>query len=222
MKTLVDPNKALSDGLARLRARFQVPPGFPADVLRAAEAAALRPPTAHIDRTDQPFVTLDPATSTDLDQAFTIARSGDDLILRYAIADVAWFVDDGGPIDAEAWRRGATLYLPDGKAGLYPPVLAEGAASLLPDGPRPAIVFTIRVAADGAVRLAGAERAIVHSRARLAYDRVGEADLPDGFAELASRIRAAEERRGAQRVDPPEHQVAALAGGGFELAFRPL
>ena len=53
------------------------------------------------------------------------------------------------PIDAEAWRRGTTYYLPDGKAGLYPPVLSEGAASLLPDGPRPAIIFTVRVDPDG-------------------------------------------------------------------------
>src|SRR4051812_48365241 len=114
MKTLVDPNKALGDGLARLRERFQVPETFPPQVLAAAEAAAKRPPSEHVDRTDWPFVTLDPATSTDLDQAFTIDRSGDDLLLRYAIADVAWFVEDGGVIDTEAWRRGATLYLPDG------------------------------------------------------------------------------------------------------------
>ena len=56
----------------------------------------MRTPSAHVDRTALPFVTLDPATSTDLDQAFTIERSGADLLLRYAIADVAWFVDDGG------------------------------------------------------------------------------------------------------------------------------
>jgi exoribonuclease R len=55
--------------------------------------------------------------------------------------------------------------------------LSEGAASLLPDGPRPAVIFTVRVAADGALRLDGAERAIVRSRAKLAYDRVREAEL---------------------------------------------
>jgi exoribonuclease R len=168
------------------------------------------------------FVTLDPAPSTDLDQAFAIEASGGDLILHYAIADVAWFVDDGGAIDAEAWRRGATLYLPDGKAGLYPPVLAEGAASLLPDGPRPAVVFTVRVAGDGAVLLDGVERAIVRSRAKLAYENVADGDLPAGFAELADRIEAAENRRGAARVDPPEQEVSAVDGGGFELHFRPL
>ena len=221
MKTLADPAFALAHGLAAIRREFQVPASFPAEVLAAASAAAGRAPTEHVDRTDRPFVTLDPATSTDLDQAFAIDRSGGDLLLHYAIADIAWFVADGDAVDAEAWRRGMTLYLPDGKAGLYPPVLSEGAASLLPDGPRPAVIFTVRVAADGAVRLDGAERAIVRSIAKLAYDRVRDADLPADFAELARRIQAAEERRGAARVDPPEQEVAALGDGQFALAFRP-
>ena len=218
--TLVDRTDALGAGLAAIRRQFEVPDGFPGEVLAAAEAAARRVPDAHVDRTGRAFVTLDPAASTDLDQAFDIERSGADLLLHYAIADVAWFVRDGDPVDAEAWRRGVTLYLPDGKAGLYPPVLSEGAASLLPDGPRPAVVFTVRVAPDGAVRLEGAERALVRSRAKLAYADVREDRLPADFAELARRIEAAEERRGASRVDPPEQEVVAVAGG-FELAFRP-
>lgn len=221
MKALVDPTNALSRGLAAIRSQFNVPDAFPPDVIAAANIAALRAPTEHADRTALPFVTLDPASSTDLDQAFTIERSGNDLLLHYAIADVAWFVDDGGVIDAEAWRRGSTLYLPDGKAGLYPPALSEGAASLLPAGPRPAVIFTVRVATDGGVRLEGTERAIICSTAKLAYDRVRASDLPEEFAELANRIEAAEDRRRAARVDPPEQEVAVLGDGRFQLIFRP-
>ncbi|MFL6845092.1 MAG: RNB domain-containing ribonuclease [Allosphingosinicella sp.] len=221
MKAIADPGDALGRGLASIRAQYQVPEAFPAAVLRAAEEASRRVPTEHVDRTDWPFVTLDPASSTDLDQAFTIERSGPDLLLRYAIADVAWFVEDGGPIDEEAWRRGATQYLPDGKAGLYPPVLSEGAASLLPDGPRPAVIFTVRVATDGAARLDGAERAVIRNRAKLAYDTVTDADLPPDFAELARRIQGAEARRGAARVNPPAQEIAAVGGGRYELLFRP-
>ena len=219
MKAIRDPDAILATGLAAIRDEYQVPAGFPPDVLAAAEAAARRAPTAHADRTGQPFVTLDPASSTDLDQAFAIERAGADILLHYAIADVAWFVDDGGAIDAEAWRRGATLYLPDGKAGLYPPVLSEQAASLLPDGPRPAVIFTIRIDPDGRPGLDGAERAIIRSRAKLAYATVTDADLPEGFAELAARMQAAEARRGASRVDPPEQEVAH-ADGHYELVFR--
>lgn len=220
MKTLVDPDNALAQGMAELRRRYKVPEQFPPQVLAAAEAAARRAPDAHVDRTDWPFVTLDPASATDLDQAFAIEASGSDLLLHYAIADVGWFVDDGGPIDQEAWARGETLYFPGGKAGLYPPVLSEGAASLLPDGPRPAVMFTVRVAPDGAVKLDGAERVVIASRAKLAYETATPAELPEKFAELAARIAGAEARRGAARVDPPEQEVAAV-DGRLQLRFRP-
>jgi len=222
MKSLTDPSQALSTGLAKIRTEFHVPDGFPPDVMAAANAAAKRVPDQHADRTAMPFVTLDPASSTDLDQAFSIEASAGDLLLHYAIADVAWFAEDGDAVDLEAWNRGETLYLPDGKAGLYAPVIAEGAASLLPDGQRPAVIFTVRVAEDGAVKLDGAERAIIQSRAKLAYDSVQASDLPAGFAELARRMAANEERRGASRVDPPEQEVEKLADGTFQLSFRPL
>jgi exoribonuclease R len=221
MRAIADPGNVLGRGLASIRSQFQIPESFPPAVLAAAEEASGRPPAEHEDRTGWPFVTLDPASSTDLDQAFAIESDGAELLLRYAIADVAWFVDDGDPIDREAWRRGTTQYLPDGRAGLYPPVLSEGAASLLPDGPRPAVIFSVRVAEDGAVRLDGAERAIVRSRAKLAYDRVRESDLPPGFAELARRIQRAEKARGAARVNPPAQELAAIGDGRFELLFRP-
>lgn len=219
LKTLRDPDAILTAGLAAIRAQFQVPPDFPPEVTDAAEEAARRPLDGHIDRTALPFVTLDPASSTDLDQAFTIDAAGSDLLLHYAIADVAWFVEDGGVIDAEAWRRGATLYLPDGKARLYPAVLSEKAASLLPDGPRPAVIFTIRIDPQGKSRLDGAELAVIRSRAKLAYATAVDAELPAGFADLARRVQAAELQRGAARVDPPEQEVAS-AYGRYELVFR--
>ena len=222
MRALKDPDCLLTDGLAAIRAQFKVPAAFSPQVLAAAELAAKRVPSEHADRTAVAFVTLDPASSTDLDQAFAIEASGGDLLLHYAIADVAWFVRDGDPIDTEAWARGETFYLPDGKAGLHPPLLAEGAASLLPDGDRPAVVFTTRVAADGGVKLEGAERAIIRSRAKLGYAEVREDQLPEGFADLAQRIADAEEARGAARIDPPEQEVERDAAGHFTLRLRPL
>jgi exoribonuclease R len=221
VKIRADLTDEIVEGLRGVRRQFKVPADFPPTVLQAADAATKRAPTAHVDRTSWPFVTLDPATSTDLDQAFHIETAGNDVLLHYAIADVAWFVDGGDPLDVEAWERGATQYLPDGKAGLYPPALAEGAASLLPDGPRPAIVFHVRVDANGQSKLDGAERSVVHSRAKLAYETVQPTQLPAAFPELARRIAAAEEARGAARVEPPEQQVHALDSGGYDISFQP-
>ena len=221
MRSLIDLSKVLQAGLATIRQQYSVPASFPPEVLAAADVAARRQPTEHVDRTDWAFVTLDPATSTDLDQAFTIDRAGDDLILHYAIADVAWFVSPGDALDREAWKRGTTLYLPDGKAGLYPPILAEGAASLLPDGPRAAVVFHVRVGADGAAVLDGAERSIIRSRAKLAYDSVTAAELPADFEEFARRIQAAAVARGAGTIEPPEQQVEPVGEDQYQLVFRP-
>ena len=221
MRIRADLTDEVVAGLQGIRRQFHVPDSFPADVLAAADAAGTRQPTSHVDRTAWPFATLDPAASTDLDQAFHIETAGDDVVLHYAIADVAWFVDDGGPLDLEAWKRGTTQYLPDGRAGLYPPALAEGAASLLPDGPRPAIVFHVRVSSDGSSKLDGVERSVIHSRAKLAYETVQPSQLPAGFAELARRIAAAADARGASLIEPIEQEVHVTDGGGYELSFRP-
>lgn len=198
----------LAGGLAAIREQFDVPAGFPAEVEQeAAEAAHADHRADHRDLTAVEFVTLDPASATDLDQAFFVEQVGSDIVLHYAIADVAAFVRPGGPLDTEAWRRGATIYLPDSKVGVYPAVLSEGAASLLPDGPRPAIVLTVRVDGDGEPTLSGVERAMIRSRAKLAYESVSAAQLPPPLEELARRVEAAEDRRGAPRVEFPEQEV---------------
>lgn len=220
MRIRADLTDELVAGLTEIRRQFKVPGGFPAEVLRAADQAGKRPASAHIDRTDWPFVTLDPESSTDLDQAFHIEQVNDDLMLHYAIADVAWFVDDDDPLDAEAWQRGSTQYLPDGKTSLYPEQLADGAASLLPDGPRPAIVFHVRVDQAGTATLDGADRSLIRSRAKLAYETVQPSQLPGTFPELSRRIAAAEAARGASRIEPPEQLVLATKHG-YEIVFRP-
>ena len=212
--------EAIESGLERIREQFDVPGEFPAEVLAAAEEAAQRQPDeGYVDRTADPFVTLDPATSTDLDQAFTIDRDGEDLVLHYAIADVGFFVRPGDPVDIEAWRRGVTVFLPGRRARLYPPALSEAAASLLPDGPRPSVVFVVRVASDGGARLDGVHRAVIHSRAKLGYELVTTEELPEGFAELARRIEVAEERRDAARVEFPEQELRRR-DSGWDLHFR--
>ena len=220
MRTIRDPNCVLADGLAAIRAQFQLPAAFPAAAEAEAEQAARRPLHGHADRTALPFVTLDPATSRDLDQAFAVEQAGNDMLLHYAIADVGWFVPDSGAMDMEAWLRGTSQYLPDGKVPLYPPLLSEGAASLLPDGDRPAVIFTVRIGPDGEALLDGVERARIRSRAKLAYETVRADQLPHGFTELTRRIEAAELARGAARVEPPEQEVVE-ENGCYRLRLRP-
>jgi exoribonuclease R len=131
----------LAEGLGAIRAVAEVPSDFPPEVEAAAEKAAAEPRLPDLDRTDLELITIDPAGSRDLDQALHIARGpSGEFVVSYAIADVAAFVRPGDPIDLEAHRRGTTLYAPDRRAPLHPAVLSEGAASLLPNEVRPALL----------------------------------------------------------------------------------
>ena len=108
----------IREGVDRLREALDVPVSFPADVLAEADRAATSPRVPDLDLTGVEFVTIDPEGSMDLDQALHLERSGRGYVVRYAIADVAAWVPPGGAIDAEARRRGQTLYAPDRRAAL--------------------------------------------------------------------------------------------------------
>jgi exoribonuclease R len=220
----VVPGEALAAGVAAIRAELELPDGFPADVeAEAAEAARSRAPG---ERLDLPFVTVDPPGARDLDQALHLQRDGDGVLLHYAIADPASFVTPGGVLDAELHARGMTFYGPDGRIGLHPPVLAEGAASLLPDVDRSACLWTIRLDAGGEITEASVRRARVRSRAQLSYEQV-QRSIDDGTADSSlqllrelgtARLRLETERGGAS-LPIPEQEVVEV-GGRFELRHR--
>ncbi|SEP13036.1 RNB domain-containing ribonuclease [Trujillonella endophytica] len=210
-----------------IRAEFDVAESFPADVLAEAEAMAAAPPLPDVDATDLPLVTVDPVGSRDLDQAVHLRREGAGYLVSYAIADVGAVVRPGSALDAEARRRGSTLYTPDRRVPLYPPVLSEGAASLLPDEVRAAALWTIRLDGDGDVRAIDVRRARVRSRDQLAYPDVqGQADsggLPEAIAllpELGRLLQARAGGRGAIELGTPEQQVEHGPDGGWTITVR--
>ncbi len=224
-------------GLESLRAEVGVVRDWPADALAEAEHAArtgAAPDAAarselrdRADRTDVPFVTVDPAGSTDLDQAVHVARRGTGWRVRYAIADVASFVRPGGALDLATHERGSTVYAPDGRVPLHPEVLSEGAASLLAGQVRPAVLWQVDLDADGEPVDVQVERATVRSRAQLTYEGAQRA-LDDGTAdEVLAGVRAVgllrEEReraRGGVSLDVPEQEVVPDPAGGWSLRFR--
>lgn len=217
-------------GLGRIREELQVPGAFPPAVEEAAREAVRNPRLPAVDRTDLPLVTIDPLGSTDLDQAVHVARRPSGFRVHYAIADVAAFVAPGTPVDVEARERVLTLYSPDGRTPLHPQVLSEGAASLLPDGARPALLWTVDLDADGLVEAVAVERALVRSRAQLDYPAV-QRDLDAGtaasalvlLAEVGRARQEIERSRGGVSLDVPEQEAVLTdpAGGAhWELRFR--
>ena len=217
---------ALRSGIGAIQAEMTVSPDFPPEVEEAARAAAAAPRLPELDRTDLPFVTIDPATALDLDQALHLERDGAGFVVHYAIADVAAFVTAGDPVDVEANRRGETLYGADSKVPLHPKVLSEDAASLLPDQVRPALLWTIRMNADGERTDVDVVRALVRSRAKLSYDEV-QVDIDAGTAseslmllkEVGTIRLNREAVRGGVSLPLPEQEVD-IQGDRWHLEFR--
>lgn len=223
--------QVLRAGFAAIRDELQVPVDFPADAAAEAASAARDggPVVAggRADLTDVPFVTIDPPGSRDLDQAVHIARDGAGFRVRYAIADVAAFVKPGGALDQAVRERALTIYCPDVRVGLHPPVLSEGAASLLPGQDRPAVVWDVLLDAGGEVRTAAVARALVRSRAQLDYpseQRALEAGTADPMLTLlveVGTLRAAlEHARGGVSLGKPEQEVVDRSDGSWDLEFR--
>ena len=221
--------EALNHGFRAIANKFDLPANFPPQVVAEIDRIALGLraglpdyQSGRRDATEIPFVTLDPASSTDLDQAFAIEQDGDDLVLHYALADVSAFVSPGSEIEKEAWKRGLTIYGLAKKIPLYPKEISQGVASLLPDGPRPAVLVSVSISPFGRVRLREIDRVICRSRAKLAYDTVDLSGLPF-VEEFARRMWVDEAARGAIRVEFPQQEVVIdeSAPGGVRLVLRP-
>ncbi len=218
------PTEELRSGLAQIRAEFEVPSRFRADVeAEAASGSTDQSSSRRTERADHrelPLLTVDPPGSKDLDQAFFAERLHSGYRVRYAIADVAAFVPPGGAVDQEAWRRGLTLYLPDGKAPLHPTVLSDGKASLLPDTDRMALLWTIDLDKEGLVRRSSLEPTVVRSRRQYSYDEVqvaldsGTADEPLRLLRDIGRfLEAGEQERDGISLNLPSREVARVPGG---------
>lgn len=211
-----------------VRRDLGVPGAFSPDVTAAAAEAAAAPSLPSFDATDLDLVTIDPPGSRDLDQAIGIETRGrHGWRVRYAIADVGAWVRPGGIVDESARSRTQTFYAPDVRTSLHPPVLGEEAASLLPDGPRPAALWTIDVAADGTTTDIDVRRAMVRSRAQLTYAEV-QADLDSGkgatpivaLPALGAALLADARRRQAIELGLPEQEVVEGRDGHWTVRLR--
>lgn len=207
----------LTAALAAIRAELALPEDFAAEVLAEADRAVAEHRLPALDLTGIPFVTIDPAGATDLDQALAIEPDADGWRVFYAIADLPSFVEPGGAIDAEARLRGTTLYAADGRIPLHPPVISEGAASLLPGQERAAFVWEFTLDPTGATTSARVRRARVRSRRQWSYEEA-QAALDDepmfGHLQAVGEARLAlESARGGASLAIPEIIVEREAEG---------
>jgi len=222
-----EASDVLADALAQLRTELALPGPFPADAQAEAEAATrtvpLAPGAELADLRDLDVITLDPAGTTDLDQAMHLQRTASGAVLHYAIADVPAFVAAGGALDAETRRRGQTLYGADGRIPLHPDVLGVRAASLLPGVDRRAFVWRCELDEGARPQHTTLTRAVIRSRAQWAYPDAQRAidagSAPETLQALewfGAQRDARESERGGASLNLPETSIVA-AGGRYRL-----
>ena len=122
------------------------------------------------------FVTIDSASTEDMDDALHVQDNGDgSLLLTIAIADPTAYVDENSELDLIARKRAFTNYLPGFNIPMLPRDLSDNLCSLRPNERRPVLVCRVTIAADGTL---GDDihfsAAWVESKAKLVYDEVSD------------------------------------------------
>jgi ribonuclease R len=226
-KVLGDPDDPLTE-IEKILAVDDIDEKFPEAVaaLGAATPQEVRPED-RVDREDLthvPFVTIDPETARDFDDAVALEpRPDGGYRLWVAVADVSHYVRPGDPIDIEAESRGCSVYLPNRAIPMLPEQLSGNICSLVAEEDRLAMVARIDIDRNAAVVDTDFCAAVIHSRARLDYPGVAAALGGDTRGKrrkyekhlstlrvmdnLATRMRERRRLRGALDLDLPETVV---------------
>ena len=237
-----------TDILSLVRA-YGLPEQFPEEVLREAGQApdvSEGDLEGRLDLRDLPTVTIDGEDAKDLDDAVTLEmNSGGNYILGVHIADVSHYVREGSALDAEAFRRGTSVYLVDRVIPMLPHSLSNGICSLNAGEDRLALSCIMEITPDGTITDHRIAETVVRVDRRMTYTAVN-AILTDGgiepdgsggscpeaeayrefvpmflkMRELADILRARRRRRGAIDFDFPESKIL-LDGEGRPLAIEP-
>jgi len=121
------------------------------------------------DLTNLAFVTIDPDSAKDYDDA--IYYDSKNSLLYVAIADVSYYVKEDSQLDKEAFYRAFTLYFPHQSVPMLPRMLSENLCSLMPNQNRLAMVCEIKLN-NLEVESTKFYEAIIHSQKRFTYSEV--------------------------------------------------
>ncbi len=139
------------------------------------------------DLTELPLVTIDSASTRDLDDALCATVTDNGWTLHIAIADPAAVIQPGTALDLMARDRTTSAYFAHLVIPMLPAALSEQLCSLQPEVTRLALVAEVAVNQEGESTLIGLQQAHVKSHAKLSYQQVSEfiADAHQGDIDAA-------------------------------------
>lgn len=155
--------------------RYQIPRDFPEKVLAETEKILSQVNPEHLFPQDRDLTFLHPFTidseyTRDLDDALSLEKEGEFYRVGVHITDVATFLNGHQEIFQEAMARGTSIYLPDQRIPMIPPVLSESTCSLMVGEKRRALSFLIKIDEEGKVWDYEITPSIIQVEQRLSYD----------------------------------------------------
>lgn len=156
---------------------FALPLSFPQNVLDAADAIEEPIPDKEIGRRldfrQDVCFTIDPEDAKDFDDAVSLEVLKDgNYRLGIHIADVSYYIPEGGLLDQEALKRGTSTYFPGMVIPMLPERLSNDLCSLRPNEDRLTYSVFMTVTPQGRVTGHEIRESIIRSARRFTYEEV--------------------------------------------------
>ena len=211
-------------------ANHKIPTVFSEEALAEAEKIAQEQvvPQGRTDYRNQSVVTVDGADAKDLDDAvYCEELENGNFLLCVHIADVSYYVREGGALDKEAFRRGTSVYLADRVVPMLPEILSNGVCSLNEGADRYTMSVEMEVDKTGRVVRSHIGPGIIRSARRCTYDELKKALLENiyptdlkpylamfrAWQRLAEQLIQMRQQRGALDFNFPEFKIMLDAKG---------
>jgi VacB/RNase II family 3'-5' exoribonuclease len=178
------------------------------------------------------FVTIDAASTEDMDDAIFAEKDGENWSLKVAIADPAAFIASGSALDALAQQTMISSYLPGALAPMLPTALTNNFCSLRPQQDRLAVVASLTIDGNGQIIDQRFDNAVIHCAAKLSYKDVGsyieqqtdsidDAIKPaiDRLHQLAERLSGYRKANNLTMDERDEFRFALAANGKIESVY---
>ncbi|CAM3321799.1 ribonuclease R [Nosocomiicoccus ampullae] len=183
-----------------------------------------------VDLTDKKTITIDGEDAKDLDDAISVEKlNNGNYELTVSIADVSHYVEEGTPLDEEAYERGTSVYLVDRVIPMLPHKLSNGICSLNEGVDRLAMTCQMEIDRSGTVVNHKIFESVINSDKRTTYTAVNKileeddentkaelgdvAEMIQHAGDLAKILRRKRDNRGALDFDFNEAQILVKSDG---------
>lgn len=145
------------------------------------------------------IITIDGADAKDLDDAISLEKlQNGNYFLGVHIADVSHYVEEGSPLDEDAYKRGTSVYLVDRVIPMLPPELSNGICSLNPKVDRLTLSVFMEIDDSGKVVNYSIEETVIKTVERMVYTDVtkilenSDEELVQKYAHLSVELKEME------------------------------